>query len=222
MGKNKKANENNIDFKTIFTFFKSDKGKKISFVVFYFFFFLFLFIFFNTNKITTDNKKEESSLPFITSNLENNNYKFKYIVKSNNELLYLITKTNNYLIINDDTGEYRLNFKNGNLEDNNNIVIIHKELLNIFEVKRVIKNSKFISVTMLNETNEYMYNYTITNESLNNIFNNTISNKYLENEIIVKTNNKKEIEEIDFNLLNYEKELNSNLENFKITIIIGD
>ena len=226
--KNQKKEEINI--KTIWKAFRSEKGKRYSFIIFYFFFFIFLFIFINTNTKTTPNTStdlnkqlEESSLPFITKNLENTDYKFKYIVISNNnELDYLGTKTNNKIYINDDTGEYEYSYQNGKLVSLNNHKMIHAELFDIYTIKRIIKSGKLVSETKLNETDEIIYNYTIRNIDLSDITLQNINNLDSLNEIKVKTNKNRQIENIEFNLLNYEKELNSELTIFKIILEIGD
>ena len=226
--KNQKKEEINI--KTIWKAFRSEKGKRYSFIIFYFFFFIFLFIFINTNTKTTPNTStdlnkqlEESSLPFITKNLENTDYKFKYIVISNNnELDYLGTKTNNKIYINDDTGEYEYSYQNGKLVSLNNHKMIHAELFDIYTIKRIIKSGKLVSETKLNETDEIIYNYTIRNIDLSDITLQNINNLDSLNEIKVKTNKNRQIENIEFNLLNYEKELNNELTIFKIILEIGD
>ena len=231
MNNKKKQNkqDKDINIKTIWKWLRSEKGKQYSFIIFYFFFFLFLFIFINAGRTTTNTNNntnnitnnEESSLPFITKNLEQNNYNFKYIVKSNyDELLYKGIKNNNTITIIDDTGEHDFIYQNGKLESSYNI--LYKELFDIYSIKRIIKNSKLVSETKLNETEELIYNYKITNNNLNNILGNTITNLNLENEIIIKTDNKKEILEINYNLINYQKEFDNNLVDFSITLELGD
>ena len=223
MSKNKKK-EKDVNIKTIWKMIRSEKGRKLSFVIFYLFFFIFLFIFIYSSPATIDNNSRENqySLPFNTATLEQNDYTFKYIVKTDlNELLYFVNKSKDGLMVNDDTGTYQFVYKNGFLTTNSNLNVRHAELLSIFELKRIIKNSKLISETKLNETNEYVYTYKITNSNLSIILHDEVDGK-LENEIIVKTDNKKEIREINLDLLNYERELNSNLKKFNITIKIGD
>ncbi|MBR3661404.1 MAG: hypothetical protein IKN63_05875 [Bacilli bacterium] len=224
--KNNNQKNKDINIKTIWKAFRSEKGRKLSFVIFYIFFFIFLFIFFRTNtsnNTTPNNKELETSLPFVTSTLEKNDYTFKYIVNSNsNELLYLVNKKSNSIIVNDDTGTFEYTYKNGVLTTNDLKKVIHSELLSIYELKRIIKSSKLVSETKLNETNEYLYTYKIMNSDLSNILLDTITNGDKENEIIVKTNSNKEIKEINLDLINYEKEINNDLSSFNITIIMGE
>ena len=228
MNKKNKKNQD-INIVTIWKTLRSEKGKRYSFIIFYIFFFIFLFIFINTNipttnkKIDTDTQVQESSLPFITKNLENNNYNFKYIINSNlNELDYLGSKINNKIIINDDTGSYEFNYQNGKLVSLSNTNILHTELFDIYTIKRIIKNSKLISETKLNETGEYIYNYSITNKNLSEITLKDINNLENLNDIKIKINKNKEIVSIEFDLLNYESELNNDLKIFKIILEIGD
>lgn len=215
--KNKKKNEINI--KTIWKFLRSEKGKRYSFFIFYIFFFIFVFSIasLGNNKIV---KEPEQSLPFKTLVIENNNYSFQYTIKTNyNEIPYKGIKDKNDIVVYGDEGEYHYNYLNGKLINaNDNNKILHEELFDIYEIKKIIKSSKLISETKLNEDNKYVYNYKITNDKLNQLFNNNVDDN-LENEITIKTNSKKELEEIEFNLLNYEKKNNTELNECLITII---
>ena len=217
---NKKNTKNDINIMTIWKTLRSEKGKRYSFIIFYFFFFLFLFIIINNGEMQSrNNAPVEYSLPFQSKNLEDNNYNFKYIIFGDTELDYKGIKNNNIITIQDDTGEYVFTYQNGSLKSDYDIK--YKELFDIYEIKRIIKNSKLISETKINETNEVIYNYTILSNKLDSILNNNVLND-LENEIMVKTNSKKEIININYKLLNYEKELNNDLTNFEIIFEVGD
>ena len=204
---------------------RSEKGKRYSFIIFYLFFFGFLFIFINTNRLDNpapdvNNEEKSYSLPFQTSNLESN-YNFKYIVKTNfEELLYKGEKINNTITIIDDTGSHSFNYKNGVLLGD--YKILYKELFDIYQIKRIIKSSKLVSETKLNETNEFIYNYSITNSNLDNILENNVNNKELVNEIVVKTDSNKKIKEITYDLINYQKDINNDLTEFKITLSVEE
>ena len=225
MMKNKSNKKNDLNLKTLWKLFRSDKGKTYSFFIFYIIFFIFLFIFISGTNYK-DNKVDnnvESSLPFKTINIENNNYQFKYIVNTNyNTIDYLGERDKNIINIKGDEGEYTYYYQNGVLINDNHEKIIHDKLLDIFEVKRIIKNSKLISETKLNENNNYIYNYKIKSNDLNSILLSDSLFDDLENDIIVLTNQNKEIIKIEFDLLNYEKKLNSELNMFKITIDYGE
>ena len=217
----KKNNNNKNNIITIWKNLRSEQGKKYSFFIFYIIFFLILFIMIISNKNTSIEPKEEYSLPFSTRIIENNNYKFKYTIDSNlDKLLYKGEKINKTIYLDDDTGRYEFNYINGKLVNNQDIKFLYKEFLDIYEIKKIIKSSKLISETKLNETNEYIYNYKIKNKDLDEILLNNIDNIDLENEINIKTNDKKEIKEIDIDLSNYQR--NEELDSFKIIIEYED
>ena len=215
-----------IDFKTIWKWLRSENGKRYSFIIFYIFFFIFLFIFLTVDMkpIINNEIKEENSLPFSTKNLENNDYEFSYIINSNDVEEYKGKKQNNQISLMDDRGVFAFIYQDGKLIRNDNLEydIPYSSLIDIYEIKRIIKNSKLISETKLNETNEIIYNYVIKNSSLESILNDNIDNLDLENEIVIKTNSKHEIYEINFNFLNYVKSKNNELSNYKIIIKYGD
>ena len=208
--KNKK-NNNDINIKTIWKILRSEKGKRYSFIIFYVFFFIFLFIFMNidiksnnkNNNQKNNQKLEEttmiSSLPFDTNSLENNNYNFKYIVSCPSKITYDGIKNNNiYKFTNDETIEYEL--INGELNEDKKVMYVN--FTNVYFLRQVLKNSKIISETKLNETNEYIYTYNINNNILGEFLKeeNDSSDK---TEIIVKTDSNKKIESISVDLASY-------------------
>ena len=208
--KNKK-NNNDINIKTIWKILRSEKGKRYSFIIFYVFFFIFLFIFMNidiksnnkNNNQKNNQKLEEttmiSSLPFDTNSLENNNYNFKYIVSCPSKITYDGIKNNNiYKFTNDETIEYEL--INGELNEDKKVMYVN--FTNVYFLRQVLKNSKIISETKLNETNEYIYTYNINNNILGEFLKeeNDSSDK---TEIIVKTDSNKKIESISVDLSSY-------------------
>ena len=208
--KNKK-NNNDINIKTIWKILRSEKGKRYSFIIFYVFFFIFLFIFMNidiksnnkNNNQKNNQKLEEttmiSSLPFDTNSLENNNYNFKYIVNCPSKITYDGIKNNNiYKFTNDETIEYEL--INGELNEDKKVMYVN--FTNVYFLRQVLKNSKIISETKLNETNEYIYTYNINNNILGEFLKeeNDSSDK---TEIIVKTDSNKKIESISVDLSSY-------------------
>jgi len=213
-----------INIKTIWKALRSDKGKKYSFVIFYVFFFIFLFIFMSINNVSDSNQtKEISSLPFSVKELENSNYNFTYQINQNNSIvLYNGFKGNGMINLSDSNNNYTFTYTSGELSTttNNNNIKYYK-LLDIYTIKQIIKNSKLISETKINETGDLIYNYSVSNSYLNTIFLNNVSNN-LNNNIIVKTNNLKVVYEIDFDLVNYEKNINSDTHLFEINIRYGE
>lgn len=219
-----KNNNKDITIKSLWKSFRSSKGRKISFLIFYICFFIFLFIYMApTKKINNENEIKEI-FPFKINNIEEKSYNFTYIINKNNELLeFLGIKELNAITLKDDRGEYSFIYQNGSLTrtDNNNLNIPYNKLLDIYEIKRIIKNSKLISETKLNETNEYIYKYEIKNKDLSDIFNNNIETDEV-NEINIRTNSKKELKEIVFDFINYEKISDKDIEKFIITINYGE
>ena len=207
-----KKKNNDINIKTIWKFFRSEKGKRYSFIIFYIFFFIFLFIFMNIDYKTDNNvNKEEkedipmiSSLPFETSNLENNNYNFKYIINCKEQVIYDANKNNNLYTFKNNNIIYTFELINGNLTGIEKIDYI--DFSNIYFLRQVIKNSKLISETKLNETNEYVYTYKIKNNELSNYLNKEINNDNL-SEINIKTDNNKKIKSFKIDLSSYENNI---------------
>ena len=208
-----------ITVKSVWKWLRSDSGKKYSFVVFYLGFFIFVFILI--------------SLPSPNDNkIENNSYKFKYILKINDNLNeYLVDKNNNKLTINDDTGIYNYSYQDGKLiYDGNLKPISYSNFLNMYDVKRILKNSKLISETKLTETEEYLYNYSVKTSDLIEILDIdslNFSEFDLENKIVVKANKKKELETITFDIINFIKtvediDLEINLTTYEIILDYGE
>ena len=200
---NKKKNDE-INIKTIWKWLRSEKGKRYSFAIFYIFFFIFLFIFMNVNNVDNQKKEEkkedkiESSLPFITSNLENNDYSFTYNIICPDKNIYNVKKDDTVYTFSKDNNIYTYELISGNLiskEDK----ISYIDFSNIYFLKQVIKNSKYISETKLNESEEYIYTYEIKNTELINYLKEELD--ILEtSEIKVKTKSNKEIKEIEINI----------------------
>ena len=162
----------------------------------------------NTSDISNSNN-EVSSLPFSLKELEDNDYKFTYQIKENNSITsYKGLKSNNKIDLNYNSNNYTFTYTSGELNVNDNVK--YSRLLDIYTIKKIIKNSKLVSDTRINETGDIFYNYTVSNNYLNSVFENNV-NDNLVNDITVKTNNLKVVYEIDFNLLNYEKSIDSNL-----------
>ena len=206
-----KNQKKDINFKDIWKWLRSEKGKRYRFVVFYVCFFIFLFIFISVNNTSNTNnnknEKNESSLPFVTSNLETKIYSFIYTITCPNKHTYNVIKDNKVYTFKDNDNNYIFELINGELKGNNNI--LYKDFSNVYFLRQVIKNSKLISETKLTETNEYLYNYKITKEVLSTYLEEELTSEEIE--IIVKTNSNKEIQEVNI-------KLNSNCE---IQNIIG-
>lgn len=206
-----KKKENEITIKTIWKWFRSEKGKRYSFVLFYLFFFLFLFLFLNVD-LKTDRKEEEpveetsreSSLPFETSNLEKTNYSFRYTVTCPTKQEYQGEKKDKvYTFLNSEESiTYEL--LNGELKGFENKVP-YADFSNVYFLRQILKNGKLISETKLTETEEYIYTYKMKNNILSNYLKDEDLNE-LETEINIKTDLEKKIEEVKIDLSNYKDE----------------
>ena len=192
-----KDKKEKITIKSIWKWLRSDKGKKYSFVVFYFFFFIFLFIVmsFPNNIENKDNNQtdiEETSLLFSTSNIEEDNINFNYLVKIDNDTnIYLVNKINKSIKVEYNNETYDYYYENGNLKPASDTDLdIFYQLLDVFEVKRILKSSKFVSKTEYSD-GTFIYNYEIDNETLSGYLNTLVLDSSLKNSInIIVKNNK--------------------------------
>ena len=199
-----KKQDNNFNIITIWKWLRSEKGKRYSFIIFYLFFFIFLFVFFNfdyssNKKEISEEPKPESSLPFITSNLENKTYSFIYIISCSNKKVYNGLKNEKNYTFKFNNNIYTYQLINGDLKGDINISYI--DFSNVYFLRQIIKNSKLVSETKMNEMEEYLYNYKIKNNILSNYLPEEI-NEDLETEITIKTDNKKVIKEVNVKISN--------------------
>ena len=172
-------NENGkITIKSIWKWLRSESGKRWSFVIFYLFFFIFIFILLSLPGSTTTNNKSndntnESSLPFKTINLENSTYNFNYAREINEETtVYLGSRKNNDITLTKDDETITYTYLNGVLKPSNiDDTDIFYQLLDVYELKRIFKTSKYISKMELIEDNSLVYNYEITNQKLAELLN---------------------------------------------------
>ena len=214
-----------ITIKSIWKWLKSDKGKRYSFFIFYLFFFLILFIYLtiiDSQKGSFNNQNNQGeieSLPFKISSLETN-YSFKYSLITNNQIKeYLGKKDNLKITLQDDTGIYSYNYVNNDLiKDDSNNLNLYYEFLDIYNFKKLVKNSKYISKTEYSNK-EVSYNYVVTNQELNEYFNLETLNLDLENSLIIKTDSFNNLKEFELDLLNFVNDLNDTKDtSYKIVI----
>ena len=238
-----------ITFKSFFKWLRSDSGKRYSFFIFYGLFFIFVFVILsfsnndntlnnnvNNNNNSNDNSvnnnqetnKEESVFPYSIKNIEDTSYDFSYVVNFNDESKeYLGYKNNDKITIQEGTNTYEYNYQDGNLVYQGTMEPIDNiEFLNIYELKRIIKNSKLVSETRITDTREYLYNYVIKSNSLNDLLNSDIEIiDNLENEIIIQADSLNNFKKITMNITNYFKEISEDsesIDNYKITFTYGD
>ena len=215
---------NDINIKEIWKKLRSEKGKGISFFAFYTFFFIFLFILMTSpgHKAET-NLIEENPFPFSIKDIEEKDYNFKVIMtKNSEEALYTGTKENSEVVLKDDRGLYTYYYQNGNLIYLNGVSEIkYSQLFDIYEIKKLIKNSKLTSETKITATNEYIYTYDIGNDILSDALNLEITNKDLVNQIEVIASEDKKVKAIIFDITKLINEIEK-VDLFKINIVYGD
>lgn len=224
-------NENGkITIKSIWKWLRSESGKRWSFVVFYLFFFAFIFILLSLPGSSTTNKNDktnESSLPFKISNLENNTYNFNYTkIEDEKTLIYLGKKENNEITLTNDDEVITYTYLNGSLKPSNtDDTDIFYQLLDVYELKRIFKTSKYISKMELISDSSIIYNYEITNQELAEILNiEVFTNQELVNHIEISYKNQS-VDSITFDLLNLVNNSNTNnnsYNSYKIIITYGD
>ncbi len=225
-----KDKKDKITVKSIWKWLRSDKGKKYSFVIFYLFFFIFLFVIVSfPNNTESDNNnqtiKEETSLLFKTSNIEEDNISFNYLVKINDDTTnYLVNKDNNDIKVEYNDEIYSYYYEDGILKPASDTDFdIFYQLLDVYEVKRIIKSSKFISKTEYND-GTFIYNYEIDNETLSSYLNTLVLDSSLNNNIKVTVKDDK-VFSISFdltNLINNSNLLTAEVSLYEINLNYGD
>lgn len=193
--------------------YRDSRGRRIFFFIFYAIFFLILFIAIGSNSgyisSTTNNTTEgeykennpivDDSTIFKTSNIDNQFYKYKITIQNNYDLQLLEGDFNNLTSID--------NYK-------------YKELLEITNIKKMIKNAKYISKNQYS-TNQYKINYELTNYDLYRMFQTkelTDDMKTLINNLVVITDNNSEIIGFEYDFSNYLKSLEENIKIYKVII----
>ncbi len=174
------------------------KRKTIIFFGFYLIFFTFLIIYIRSYK---DDLKvtETDNVLYKTELIENGTYSSRYTIIENED-------TYTFEIKKDDENYEASEYK-------------YKNLLDIYTIKRIIKNSKYILKTE-SGTGYINYRYEIANNSLADILN---QNSNIENEanpLTIYVDKDKNIYQIDMDLSNYMK-INEDYEVYKLTIEYG-
>lgn len=171
-------------------YFSSKTVKATLFFGFYFFFFLFIALSFNKNFVNNNSNndknevKEESNQLFYTDHITDNDYTYRYIIYENNETITFSGSSQNI---------------NQELEDYS-----YKYFLNIYNLKQIIKNSKYLS--KIDSSDSVKYNYEIKTSELKELLEESID---LEvdglNNIFVYTNSSLDVTLIKIDLSDYMK-----------------
>lgn len=221
-----KDKNGNITIRSVWSWLRSDKGKKYSFFIFYIFFFIFVFVILSfKNEDTRPNETEKLSLPYSIQSFENDTSKFMYTINYNDNISeYLIVREGDNVTLSDDRGVYHYRYQDGNLVFLDEIEpSFYSNFMNIYELKRMIKGATLDSETKFSSTGEYVYKYQILNSTLCNLLNTNLITSDLNNEITIQTDASKETKMITLNLTNYFKNvLSEDVNLYEITLTYGD
>ena len=203
-----------ITVKSVWKFIRSEKGRKYSFVIFYAIFFIFLFIFLRAPATYIEEKPKEeiSSLPFVTSKVESNNYNFIYKeIINEKEITFEGTRENNLITINNERDRYDYQEENGELTFLGDLnPINYYKLLSIYNVKSLLKDASLVSKVEFPGTSEFAFNYDIESSTLAEFFGEElISDEESLNRVIVNCNKDLEVTSINFDIYNYWKQENT-------------
>ena len=188
---------------------KDTKGKAVLFFGFYIIFFagVFLFINLTDSKLTYGDDYERSTVSY-TFNLDN-------IFKENYSFTYDITLDNNFYSYFGAKKEEVESFKYNNLDyyrDGEKFLVkkdewieaenpyVYREYLNNKNIKMILENAYFVSKTVY-ESGKNTFNFAISSNTLNNLLYglNTDFDE-VPNEIIISTDENKNVNNIIFNL----------------------
>lgn len=159
------------------------RKKMIIFFGFYLVFFIFLFIWLKNNNVETNNLpvSEETSFTYKTDLIENNNYSYVYEIEENDNINTIrgIRDDENY-----EVSEYK-----------------YKYFLDIYNIKKLIKNSKYLY--KIDNNNEISYKYEIENKTISNLLQNSKEIENGVNNILVYVDNNDNVYKIELDLTSY-------------------
>lgn len=215
-----------IDYKQIIEFLKTPKGKATAFFGFYFVFFLVLAILFRTHSSldTEYDISTKKELPFSISKIKSGNYHYKYTnLYDNNSDNYEGDKNGTKELFKANDIEY---FKDGDIYFTNNSNVWVKTdnpyriepFILINNIEKIAEKAKFISKTEY-ESGMNVYTYQISTTSLLKI----IDKEKVDlddpvNEIVFKTNENNEVNDIKYDLTSYYKYKNVSTKNNTIEL----
>ncbi len=176
------------------------KRRMILFFGFYFVFFALLIYFIRTTReqVKVPPVKEEDII-YKTDMIENNNYQYSYYIEENDN-------TYTFSGVRDDENYELSEYK-------------YKELVNIYTIKQIIKNAKYL-LKVENGSDLISYKYEITNKDLAKILNYKENLEDGTNPIIIFVDKDKNIYQIDFDYSNYMK-ATGEFDSYKLTVKYG-
>ena len=164
------------------------RKKMIVFFGFYLIFFIFLFIWLKNSNVENTNvpTDEETSFTYKTDLIENNNYTYVYEIEENENVNTIrgIRDDENY-----EVSEYK-----------------YKYFLDIYNIKKLIKNSKYLY--KIDNNNEISYKYEIDNKTISNLLQNSKEIENGINNILVYVDNNDNVYKIELDLSSYMVSIN--------------
>ena len=164
------------------------RKKMIVFFGFYLIFFIFLFIWLKNSNVENTNvpTDEETSFTYKTDLIENNNYTYVYEIEENENVDTIrgIRDDENYQL-----SEYK-----------------YKYFLDIYNIKKLIKNSKYLY--KIDNNNEISYKYEIENKTISNLLQNSKEIENGVNNILVYVDNNDNVYKIELDLSSYMVSIN--------------
>ncbi|MBQ2639833.1 MAG: hypothetical protein IJF92_03625 [Bacilli bacterium] len=206
-------------------FLKTPKGKMSLFFGFYIVFFAVLALLFqiSESKSSTEQKKEKS-FPFYLNNIERRNFHFKYSYQlDENSHIYEGDRNKDKELFSYNNKDF---YKNDNIYLTNNSGVwvkdedpyIMSEFVDITKIISIAKKAKFISKTTY-ESGMNVYTYHISTTTLVKLLGKeNIDLDDPVNEIIFKTDEKNEVNNIKYDLTSYSKYKNISKNNCKIEL----
>ena len=176
------------------------RKKMIIFFGFYIVFFIFLFIWmksYGSNSKTVP-EQEETSFTYKTDLIENNNYTYVYEIEENGEIITFrgIKDQENY-----ELSEYKYKF-----------------FLDIYNVKKLIKNSKYLY--KIDNNNEISYKYEIDNKTISNMLQDGKDIDDGINNILVYIDNNDNVYKIELDFTSYMVSINE-YSKYHLTLYYG-
>ena len=178
------------------------RKKTIAFFGFYLIFFIFLFIWMRSygsnsnNNTSTDT--EQTEITYKTDLIENNNYSYVYEIDENGE-----TKT--FKGIRDDDNYEVSEYK-------------YKFFLDIYNIKKLIKNSKYLYKT--DNNNEISYKYELDNKTLSNMLQDGKTIEDGVNNILVYVDSNNNVYKIELDFTSYMVSINE-YNKYHLTLYYG-
>ena len=164
------------------------RKKMIAFFGFYLVFFLVLVIWIRTTDDGTKKEEEkgETEITYKTDYIENSNYTYVYEIEENDQKYTFkgVRDDENY-----EVSEYK-----------------YKTFLDIYNIKKLIKNSKYLY--KIDNNNEISYKYEIDNKTISNLLQNSKEIENGVNNILVYVDNNDNVYKIELDLSSYMVSIN--------------